>query len=172
MTYPSGTEAFYNFNSFSLTKFTSGTDRSPHCTPLFSMLLTSDQRKNYTSRQPPTSTTRRHHLLSSRTYRSSAIPPLLHPLPTPLSLKFCDRHSSVRTQTRNLSTSFFYHTLSSKASILDTRARAFKRIRAVFRLYSGCIQAVFRLYSGCIQALFRLYSGCIQALFRRMPGEC
>ena len=50
MTYPSGAGALYNFYSFSLTKFTSGADRSPHCTPLFSILLTSDQRKNYTSR--------------------------------------------------------------------------------------------------------------------------
>jgi hypothetical protein len=105
MTYPSGTGALYNFNSFSWTKFTSGADRSPHCTPLFSMILTSDQRKKYTSRYPPTRTTRRHHLRSSRTYRSSVIPPLLHPLPTPLSLKFCDQHSSVRTQTHNLSNS-------------------------------------------------------------------
>jgi hypothetical protein len=46
---------------------------------------------------------------------------------------------------------------------LDTRARAFKRIRAVFRLSSGCIQAVFRLYSGFIQAVFRLYSGACPA---------
>jgi len=46
---------------------------------------------------------------------------------------------------------------------LDTRARAFKRIRAVFRLSSGCIQAVFRLYSGFIQVVFRLYSGACPA---------
>jgi hypothetical protein len=38
MTYPSGAGALYNFYSFSETKFTSGADRSPHCTPLFSML--------------------------------------------------------------------------------------------------------------------------------------
>ncbi len=57
--------------SFSLTKFTSGTDRSPHCTPLFSILLTSDQRKKYTSRQPPTDTARQHHLRMRGTYTNT-----------------------------------------------------------------------------------------------------
>jgi hypothetical protein len=36
---------------------------------------------------------------------SSDLPPLLHPLPTPLSLKFCDQIRAVRTQTHNLSNS-------------------------------------------------------------------
>jgi hypothetical protein len=172
----------------------------PHtCTPLFSMILTTDQRKNYTSRYPPTSTTRRHHLRSWRTYRSSVIPPLLHPLPTPLSLKFCDHQCPVRTQTHNLSNSESSQPHPSKKKMplkkgtfvpakkncqthnptissffyhtLSSRW-AFWRLDQEHSNASGCIQTVFSLYSDCIQSVFSLYSTCIKALFRRMHGEC
>jgi hypothetical protein len=81
-------------------------DQTPTLYPLYSPYCYGQTKeKKYTSRLSPTSTARQHHSRSSQTCRSSVIPPLLHPLPTPLSLKFCDHLCAVRTQTHNLSNS-------------------------------------------------------------------
>ncbi len=91
--------------NFSARKNPSETDQVSHYIPRYSLMLRHSPTKNIPvdslqlALQDNTISDPHRHM-------SSTIPPLLHPLPTSISLKFCDQICPVRRQTCNLSFKF------------------------------------------------------------------